>query len=117
MDIFVFFNILQCRKDEERLIVMCLSYAQCYFVALCLWLSSERWHFVTFCHILSHFVMFLYFLTENMIRGLDSDETVFLDMVAKQQEDIANRRFDEESQEIKEYRVWLVFSCVCLKLA
>jgi len=41
---------------------------------------------------------------KNMIRGLDSDETVFLDMVAKQQEDIANRRFDEESQEIKEYR-------------
>ena len=61
--------------------------------------------------------MSLYFLIENMIRGLDGDETVFLDMVAKQQEDIANRRFDEESQEIKEYRVWLVFSCVCLKLA
>lgn len=40
-----------------------------------------------------------------MIRGLDGDETVFLDMVAKQQEEIANRRFDEESQEIKEYRV------------
>lgn len=44
-------------------------------------------------------------LLENMIRGLDGDETVFLDLVAKQQEEIANRRFDEESQEIKEYRV------------
>ena len=43
-----------------------------------------------------------------MIRGLDGDETVFLDLVAKQQEEIANRRFDEESQEIKEYRVWQV---------
>ena len=43
-----------------------------------------------------------------MIRGLDGDETVFLDLVAKQQEEIANRRFDEESQEIKEYRVWRV---------
>lgn len=41
---------------------------------------------------------------KNMIRGLDGDETVFLDLVAKQQEEIANRRFDEESQEIREYR-------------
>lgn len=41
-----------------------------------------------------------------MIRGLDGDETVFLDLVAKQQEEIANRRFDEESQEIREYRVY-----------
>ena len=43
-----------------------------------------------------------------MIRGLDGDETVFLDLVAKQQEEIASRRFDEESQEIKNYRVWLM---------
>lgn len=41
---------------------------------------------------------------KNMIRGLDGDETVFLDLVAKQQEEIASRRFDEESQEIREYR-------------
>lgn len=41
---------------------------------------------------------------KNMIRGLDGDETVFLDLVAKQQEEIANRRFNEESQELKEYR-------------
>lgn len=41
-----------------------------------------------------------------MIRGLDGDETVFLDLVAKQQEEIANCRFDEESQEIREYRVY-----------
>lgn len=43
-----------------------------------------------------------------MIRGLDGDETVFLDLVAKQQEEIANRRFDEESQEIREYRVYII---------
>ena len=48
------------------------------------------------------------FLVENMIRGLDGDETVFLDMVARQQEEIANRRFDEESQEIREYRVYCI---------
>ena len=47
-----------------------------------------------------------------MIRGLDSDETVFLDMVAQQQQEIANRRFNEESQEIKEYRVWVMFIIV-----
>ena len=45
------------------------------------------------------------FLSENMIRGLDSDETLFLDLVSKQQEEIASRRFNEESQEIREYRV------------
>lgn len=47
-----------------------------------------------------------------MIRGLDGDETVFLDLVAKQQEEIANRRFDEESQEIKGYRVRLTVTSV-----
>ncbi|CAH3139602.1 unnamed protein product [Porites lobata] len=41
---------------------------------------------------------------KNMIRGLDSDETLFLDLVSKQQEEIASRRFNEESQEIREYR-------------
>ena len=46
-----------------------------------------------------------YFLSENMIRGLDSDETLFLDLVSKQQEEIASRRFNEETQEIREYRV------------
>ena len=45
-----------------------------------------------------------------MIRGLDSDETIFLDLVSKQQEEIASRRFDEESQEIKQYRVGVVFT-------
>lgn len=53
------------------------------------------------------------FFSENMVRGLDGDETVFLDMVAKQQEQLASRRFDEESQEIKEYRVGLVFNTWC----
>ncbi|XP_073233724.1 PSME3-interacting protein-like isoform X2 [Porites lutea] len=41
---------------------------------------------------------------KNMIRGLDSDETLFLDLVSKQQEEIASRRFNEETQEIREYR-------------
>ncbi|XP_029186590.2 PSME3-interacting protein-like [Acropora millepora] len=41
---------------------------------------------------------------KNLIRGLDGDETVFLDLVTKQQEEIANRRFNEESQELREYR-------------
>lgn len=50
----------------------------------------------------------IFFCLENMIRGLDGDETVFLDLVAKQQEEIANRRFDEESQEIREYRVYII---------
>ena len=55
-----------------------------------------------------HILKNIFFCLENMIRGLDGDETVFLDLVAKQQEEIANRRFDEESQEIREYRVYII---------
>ena len=49
-----------------------------------------------------------------MIRGLDSDETVFLDMVSQQQQEIANRRFNEESQEIREYRVWVMLLAISI---
>lgn len=59
-------------------------------------------------HILLLYLEKYFFCLENMIRGLDGDETVFLDLVAKQQEEIANRRFDEESQEIREYRVYII---------
>lgn len=59
-------------------------------------------------HILLLYLEKYFFCLENMIRGLDGDETVFLDLVAKQQEEIANRRFDEESQEIREYRVYIM---------
>lgn len=40
-----------------------------------------------------------------MIRGLDNNETDFLDLVAKQQAAADKRRFDEESKEINEFRV------------
>ena len=53
----------------------------------------------------SDLIVDLWSLLENLIRGLDGDETVFLDLVTKQQEEIANRRFNEESQELREYRV------------
>ena len=52
-----------------------------------------------------------------MIRGLDSDETLFLDLVSKQQEEIASRRFNEETQEIREYRVrWQLSICTSINI-
>ena len=57
------------------------------------------------------------FFSENMIRGLDSDETLFLDLVSKQQEEIASRRFNEETQEIREYRVrWQLSICTSITI-
>ena len=57
------------------------------------------------------------FFSENMIRGLDSDETLFLDLVSKQQEEIASRRFNEETQEIREYRVrWQLSICTSINI-
>ncbi|XP_016320875.1 protein FAM192A-like isoform X4 [Sinocyclocheilus anshuiensis] len=41
---------------------------------------------------------------ENMVKGLDEDETSFLDEVSRQQSLIEKHRRDEEAQEIKEYR-------------
>lgn len=40
-----------------------------------------------------------------MIRGLEGDETEFLDQVARQQQEISKRRYEEESKEIKGFRV------------
>lgn len=42
---------------------------------------------------------------ENMIRGLEGDETEFLDQVARQQQEINKRRYEEESKEMKGFRV------------
>ncbi|XP_005388440.1 PREDICTED: protein FAM192A isoform X2 [Chinchilla lanigera] len=41
---------------------------------------------------------------ENMVRGLDEDETNFLDEVSRQQELIEKQRREEELKELKEYR-------------
>ena len=41
---------------------------------------------------------------------------MFLDLVTKQQEEIANRRFNEESQELREYRVKMKCRDVIVKM-
>lgn len=43
--------------------------------------------------------------TENMVKGLEEDETSFLDEVSRQQCLIEKRRREEDAQEIKEYRI------------
>ncbi|XP_043935474.1 PSME3-interacting protein [Protopterus annectens] len=44
------------------------------------------------------------FKFKNMIRGLDKDETDFLDDVAKKQALLEEQRIKEEMEELKEYR-------------
>ncbi|XP_042600096.1 PSME3-interacting protein-like isoform X2 [Cyprinus carpio] len=44
------------------------------------------------------------FKFKNMVKGLDEDETSFLDEVSRQQSLIEKHRRDEETQELKEYR-------------
>ncbi|XP_057203454.1 PSME3-interacting protein [Triplophysa rosa] len=44
------------------------------------------------------------FKFKNMVKGLEEDETSFLDEVSRQQCLIEKRRRDEDAQEIKEYR-------------
>lgn len=44
-------------------------------------------------------------LTENMVRGLDQDETNFLDEVSRQQCLLEKKTRDEEMQELLEYRI------------
>ncbi|GAB1293488.1 PSME3-interacting protein [Apodemus speciosus] len=44
------------------------------------------------------------FKFKNMVRGLDEDETNFLDEVSRQQELIEKQRREEELEELKEYR-------------
>lgn len=60
---------------------------------------------------LSICILFLY--SENMVRGLDEDETHFLDEVSRQQELLEKQRREEELKELNEYRIsfalkWLV---------
>ncbi|KAM5263602.1 PSME3-interacting protein [Ctenodactylus gundi] len=45
------------------------------------------------------------FRFKNMVRGLDEDETNFLDEVSRQQELIEKQRREEELKELKEYRI------------
>ncbi|KAF6077462.1 hypothetical protein HJG60_004818 [Phyllostomus discolor] len=45
------------------------------------------------------------FKFKNMVRGLDEDETNFLDEVSRQQELIEKQRREEELKELKEYRI------------
>ncbi|NXN15582.1 F192A protein, partial [Indicator maculatus] len=42
---------------------------------------------------------------ENMVRGLDEDETHFLDEVSRQQELLEKQRREEELKELNEYRI------------
>ncbi|XP_052388120.1 PSME3-interacting protein isoform X1 [Carassius gibelio] len=44
------------------------------------------------------------FKFKNMVKGLDEDETSFLDEVSQKQSLIEKHRRDEEAQELKEYR-------------
>uniref|UniRef100_A0A3Q3KPJ3 FAM192A/Fyv6 N-terminal domain-containing protein n=1 Tax=Monopterus albus TaxID=43700 RepID=A0A3Q3KPJ3_MONAL len=45
------------------------------------------------------------FKFKNMVRGLDEDETSFLDEVSRQQSLVEKQRRDEEKQELLEYRI------------
>ncbi|NXG36726.1 F192A protein, partial [Dromaius novaehollandiae] len=45
------------------------------------------------------------FKFKNMVRGLDEDETHFLDEVSRQQELIEKQRREEELKELNEYRI------------
>ncbi|XP_061677734.1 PSME3-interacting protein [Syngnathoides biaculeatus] len=45
------------------------------------------------------------FKFKNMVRGLDDDETTFLDEVSRQQSLVEKQRRDEEKQELLEYRI------------
>ncbi|VCX38053.1 unnamed protein product [Gulo gulo] len=45
------------------------------------------------------------FKFKNMVRGLDEDETNFLDEVSRQQELLEKQRREEELKELKEYRI------------
>ncbi|XP_028814495.1 PSME3-interacting protein isoform X2 [Denticeps clupeoides] len=47
------------------------------------------------------------FKFKNMVRGLDEDETSFLDEVSRQQVLVEKQRRDEDLQELKEYRTAL----------
>ncbi|KAM4618999.1 PSME3-interacting protein [Polymixia lowei] len=48
------------------------------------------------------------FKFKNMVKGLDEDETHFLDEVSRQQSLVEKQRRDEDRQELLEYRIALV---------
>ncbi|KFP02673.1 Protein FAM192A [Calypte anna] len=50
------------------------------------------------------------FKFKNMVRGLDEDETHFLDEVSRQQELLEKQRREEELKELNEYRISFAFS-------
>lgn len=49
--------------------------------------------------------LFCLLVTGNMVRGLDEDETSFLDEVSRQQVLVEKQRRDEEKKELLEYRI------------
>lgn len=59
---------------------------------------------------LSICILFLY--SENMVRGLDEDETNFLDEVSRQQELLEKQRREEELKELNEYRISFALKCL-----
>ncbi|KFW96902.1 Protein FAM192A [Phalacrocorax carbo] len=50
------------------------------------------------------------FKFKNMVRGLDEDETHFLDEVSRQQELLEKQRREEELKELNEYRISFAFT-------
>uniref|UniRef100_A0A3Q1AS53 FAM192A/Fyv6 N-terminal domain-containing protein n=1 Tax=Amphiprion ocellaris TaxID=80972 RepID=A0A3Q1AS53_AMPOC len=52
------------------------------------------------------------FKFRNMVRGLDEDETSFLDEVSRQQSLVEKQRRDEEKQELLEYRISFIVALV-----
>ncbi|MEQ2191929.1 hypothetical protein XENOCAPTIV_004560 [Xenoophorus captivus] len=55
------------------------------------------------------------FKFRNMVRGLDEDETSFLDEVSRQQVLVEKKRRDEEKQELLEYRISFIIGCFPMK--
>lgn len=49
--------------------------------------------------------MFVSMVTGNMVRGLDEEESSFLDEVSRQQCLVEKQRRDEEKKELLEYRI------------
>ncbi|XP_010780822.1 eukaryotic translation initiation factor 3 subunit J-like [Notothenia coriiceps] len=55
------------------------------------------------------------FKFRNMVRGLDEDESSFLDEVSRQQSLVEKQRRDEEKQELLEYRISFITCWLCRK--
>lgn len=96
----VFFLILFLNSDRLRLLVRWLIalYYDGFVVVAAAAVFFKR--------------MFVSMATENMVRGLDQDETSFLDEVSRQQCLVEKQRRDEEKQELLEYRISFQPECV-----